>query len=121
MAWAVGEGKWAMREACSFLDDLLPKGSHVSIKELAGAMGYHPASLRAAFEAGQLRGFALNARKVGEQGVRQSPRIPRPWALLFMLEHSSGLEDEELVEAVVSLASTLPLSFRRQLAKGVLG
>lgn len=82
----------------------VPTKDTLTIRELADLSGMKETFIEEQFDAGiVLSGFRFN----GGAGKRHSKRIPRAWAVAFLVKHARW-DDESLADAYVDCLRHLP-------------
>lgn len=82
----------------------VPTKEAITIAELAGFTGMGATFIEEQFDAGKnLSGYRFN----GGEGKRHSKRIPRAWAVAFIVKHADW-DDETLEAAYVDALSHFP-------------
>lgn len=82
----------------------LPTKEAITIAELASLTGMGATFIEEQFDAGKnLSGYRFN----GGAGKRHSKRIPRAWAIAFIVKHADW-DDETLEEAYIAALAHFP-------------
>ena len=91
--------------------------SHVTAKQIAGAMGYGEQFVYDSFDSSELLGFGGNSgknRKDMNPRNYRTIRIPREYAILFLAKHANFTADD-LIGELENITAQLPDELKRRL------
>lgn len=102
-------------EQLSLLISRLPAGADfVTVKELAGASGFSPNFILAAYDTGKIFGVQANGRAKKGAESRLHTRIPVEAAKLWLIDNANFTDDDAL-EMILDIIARLPPDLLRRI------